>query len=93
MTLSFNQFNAGTIRAKLRAQVEAGTLTRNQIELRTVATLRKALPHGRKGAVNVNTARARFNREMVALGVDMMTAHQAFSDCYAMAELENMAEA
>ena len=68
-------------------------MTRSQIETRTVATLRKALVHGKRGAVVINTTRARFNREMDKLGFSMNQAYQAFRDCYDMAELENMAEA
>ena len=67
--------------------------TRNQIENGTVVTLRKALAHGRRGAVVITTTRARFRRQMEALGLNMAETYQAFQDCLDMAELENSAEA
>lgn len=68
-------------------------MTRHQVETKAVATLRKALAHGRKGAVVITTTRARFYRQMDQFGLSAMASYQAFRDCLDMAELENAAEA
>lgn len=62
--------------------------TRHALDTSTVATLRK-LVGTKKGRKTMDIHRARYEREMAAMGFDMTTTYHGYLDCCDMAELEN----
>ena len=64
--------------------------TRNELDTKTVATLRK-LVDTKNGRKLIATHRAAYQSAMSKMGFDMETTYYGFNDCLDMAELENEA--
>lgn len=66
-------------------------MSRSELETKIVATLKKALSQPRKkGAVVINTARARYYEAMTAMGFSDKdhAIYRGWQDCLDIAELE-----
>lgn len=63
-------------------------MTRNELDTKTVATLRK-LVGTKNGRKLIATHRTAYQSAMSKMGFDMETTYHGFNDCLDMAELEN----